>query len=132
MPQQIESFGVGGHEAVLDAVVHHLHEVAGAARAAMQVAVRRRTCARRYVFAQPPGASDANNGASRVDGGGVAADHEAIAVLETPDAAADADVEVVQPAFAERRGAAHVVDEMRVAAVDQRVAGSERAARARR
>ena len=42
VPQQIEPFGVGRHEAVLDAVVHHLHEVAGAARAAVQIAVRGR------------------------------------------------------------------------------------------
>ena len=90
----------------------------------MQVAVRRRTCARRSLR-EPPGASDANNGASRVEAAGVAADHEAIALLETPDAAADAYVEVVQPAFAKRRRAADVVDVMRVAAVDQRVAGSE-------
>ena len=36
--QDVESLGVGRHQAVLDAVVHHLHEVARAARAAVQIA----------------------------------------------------------------------------------------------
>ena len=35
----VEALGVGGHEAVLDAVVDHLDEVARARRAAVQVAV---------------------------------------------------------------------------------------------
>src|SRR6188508_3054389 len=39
LAQQVEAFGIGGHEAVLDAVVHHLDEVAGAALAAVQIAV---------------------------------------------------------------------------------------------
>ena len=37
--QHVESFGVGSHEAVLDAVVDHFDEVAGAVRAAVQVAL---------------------------------------------------------------------------------------------
>ena len=36
--QDVETLGVGGHEPVLDAVVHHLHEVAGPDRPAVQVA----------------------------------------------------------------------------------------------
>ena len=37
--QQIEALGVGLHQAVLDAVVDHLHEVAGAGRAAVEEAL---------------------------------------------------------------------------------------------
>ena len=37
--QDAEALGIGGHEAVLDAVVDHLHEVAGAVRPAVQVAL---------------------------------------------------------------------------------------------
>ena len=37
-PDDVEALGVGGHEAVLDAVVHHLHEVPGAGGPAVQVA----------------------------------------------------------------------------------------------
>ena len=46
--QDVQALGVGGHDPVLDAVVDHLHEVAGAGRAAVQVAVlggRRRPAA---------------------------------------------------------------------------------------
>ena len=39
LAQDVEALGVGGHHAVLDAVVHHLDEVPGAVRAAVQVAV---------------------------------------------------------------------------------------------
>ena len=37
--EDVEALGVGGHHPVLDAVVDHLHEVAGAGRAAVQVAL---------------------------------------------------------------------------------------------
>ena len=37
--EDVQAFGEGGHHPVLDAVVDHLHEVAGAVRAAVQVAV---------------------------------------------------------------------------------------------
>ena len=37
--QDVEAFGVGLHHAVLDAVVHHLDEMAGAARAGVEIAL---------------------------------------------------------------------------------------------
>ena len=52
-----------------------------------------------------------------------AADHHAIAAVESPDAAAGADVDVVNAFGLEFVGAAHVVFEIRVAAVDDGVAG---------
>ena len=39
MTKDVQSLRVGGHDAVFDAVVDHLHEVAGAARTTVQVAV---------------------------------------------------------------------------------------------
>jgi len=39
--QDLEALGVGLHQAVLDAVVDHLHVMAGAGPADMQVAARR-------------------------------------------------------------------------------------------
>src|SRR5262245_9028346 len=44
--QDVEPLGVRGHEAVLDAVVHHLHEVPGAVRTAVQVPLIGRALAR--------------------------------------------------------------------------------------
>src|SRR5205823_13973075 len=39
LAQDSQAFGIGGHEAVLDAVVHHLDEMASAGRPAVQVAL---------------------------------------------------------------------------------------------
>ena len=58
-----------------------------------------------------------------LDDRGLAADHQAVAALEAPDAAARADVEVVDPFLAERGGARDVVAVVGVAAVDDHVAG---------
>ena len=40
--EDVQAFGVGGHYAVFDSVVHHFYEMAGAGRAAMQIALLRR------------------------------------------------------------------------------------------
>src|SRR4051812_28860056 len=39
--ENVEALGVGGHEAVFDAIVDHFYEMAGAVRAAMEIAVLR-------------------------------------------------------------------------------------------
>ena len=99
--KHVEALGVRGHQAVLDAVVHHLDEVAGAARAAVQPALlgRRRVAgAARRAFdrAPTPGASvveDRRHLGRRPSVG--PADHQAVATLEPEHAAAGADVEVV-------------------------------------
>src|SRR6266850_7890966 len=36
-PQHAQPLSVGGHDSVLDSVVHHFHEMAGAIRTAVQV-----------------------------------------------------------------------------------------------
>ena len=55
----------------------------------------------------------------------LAADHHAIAALETPYAAARSDVDVMDPLARELLRAANVVDVVRVAAVDHDVARRE-------
>src|SRR5258707_5399929 len=54
-----------------------------------------------------------------------AADHLAIAALQSPDAAGGADIDVVNAPGGEFLGASNVVDVIRVAAVDHDVAGFE-------
>jgi hypothetical protein len=83
---QLEPFGVRLHEAVLDAVVDHLHEVAGAVIANAEVAILR--CEREKDRLQVP--ADL----------AVAADHQAIAFLEAPDTAARSGVDVANPLVA--------------------------------
>ena len=55
----------------------------------------------------------------------LAADHQAVALLEAPDAAARPRVHVVDATRLQRLGAAHVVGPPRVTAVDHDVAGGE-------
>ena len=50
------------------------------------------------------------------------ADHQAVAAFQSPDAAAGADIGVVNAFVFQRFGAAHIVFEIRVAAVDENVA----------
>ena len=130
--QDVEALGHRLHHAVLDAVVDHLDEMAGAARPGMEVALLDAGVA----AVAPAGRRDvAAAGRERLEdrvepphGRRLAADHQAVAALEPPHPAARADVEVGEAAFGERPGAAHVVLPERVAAVDDRVAGREQTA----
>ena len=60
---------------------------------------------------------------------GLAADHHAVAALQAPDAAAGADVDVVDALGGEFLRAADVVDVVGVAAVDEDVAAFEKGSR---
>ena len=64
-------------------------------------------------------------GSSGVDRLAIAADHRAVAVLQAPDAAADAGVDEADAALGHERVAALAVLEVGVAAVDDRVALGE-------
>src|SRR5262249_30329752 len=128
-PQDAQALGVGGHDTVLDAVVDHLDEVAGARGPAVQVALLSRAA---DLFA-PGGAwnvtpagrqrlEDRVEALHRLVG---AADHHAIAAFQAPDAAARPHIHVVDLLGREFFGAANVVHVVGVAAVDEDVAGLE-------
>jgi hypothetical protein len=110
LPHHLEALRVRLHQPVLDPVVDHLHEVPGARPAHVRVAVRRRE--RRQCRLERP---------HRLL---LAAGHQAVADLEPPDAAGDADVDEVDPALGGGGEAPLRVAEVGVAAVDDRVAGS--------
>ena len=98
--QDVEAFGVGLHQAVLDAVVDHLDEVAGAARARSAGSPARRADrgpSRPGVRGMSPRArrQRLEDRIEVLDDVLVAADHQAVAALEAPDAAAGAGVDVV-------------------------------------
>ena len=104
----------------------HLDEVPCAARAAVEPALLRlrgiaftSRCSLRGLDARREVVED---GLEPLDRLVVAADHHAEAPLQPPYAAGDADVEVVQSLPGELAGAPEVVDVVRVAAVDDRVA----------
>src|ERR1044072_4278564 len=123
--QYVKTFGVGLHQSVFDAVVHHLDEVTRAHGTCVNIAL----LDPRIAALAPAGARNiADPGRQRgkdriepVDHGLVAADHHAITALDAPDAAAGADVDIVDALFVERLAAADVVLPERVAAVDDDV-----------
>src|SRR5205807_1953025 len=127
--QDAEPLGVRGHDPVLDTVVDHLHEVAAATRSAVEI---------------PPlgGAADALSPgrASDVTGAGsqgredrievldrrrLAADHQAVPALPSPDAAAGPDIDIADALLAELLPAADIVDVVGIAAVDDDVSGRQ-------
>jgi hypothetical protein len=123
--QHAEPLRVGGHHSVLDAVVDHLHEVAGAVGSAVQVALLRAAaalpaprCGRRRIHARCQGREDRVEAAH---GALLAPDHQAVAALEPAHAPAGADVDVVDAARLQRLRAPQIVVVARVATVDQHV-----------
>ena len=96
--QDVEAFGVGLHQSVLDAVVHHLDEVPGAGRTGVNVAA----LGARIAFRAPGCARDiAEPGSERredrievIDRLFRTADHHAIAALDAPDTAGRAAIDV--------------------------------------
>src|SRR5439155_868942 len=108
MLHDLEALCIRLHQAVLDPVVHHLHEVAGTGRADVRIPLFR--CER---------LEDRLESRHRLL---VASHHETEADLETPDTTGDAGVDEVDPAVARLHVAPLRVSEVRVAAVDDRVA----------
>src|SRR5262249_56218142 len=115
------SRGGGRHHAVFDAVMHHLDEMTGAVRPAMQPALLGRAAgllaSRR---ARDVAAARRKGGEDRVEmfhDVGLAADHHAIAAFESPDAAAGADIDIMDALGRELLGAADVFDIVRITAL---------------
>src|SRR3972149_2630126 len=103
--QQLKTLSVRLEHAVLDAVVNHFDEVAGAARPDVEKAVL--------------GRKSFKNGFESSDDFLFAADHHAVADLEPPDAAAGAGVDEVQAVALEAAGGPDRIFVIRVAAVDE-------------
>ena len=120
--EQLVALGVRGHQAVLDAVVHHLRVVPGADLAGVHEAL----------VARALGAQRVEDRHRLLHVGRGAADHQAVAVVQPPDAAGDAAVEVADALGLEQLLVLGVVGELAVAAVDDQVALVEQARRASR
>src|SRR2546425_8771361 len=123
--QDAEPLGVRGHDAVLDAVVDHLDEVAAAARSAVEIPPLGGAA-----DGFPPGrARDVADAGSQgredrievLDRRRLAADHQAVPALPSPDAAAGSDVYIADALLAELLPAADIVDVVGIAAVDEDV-----------
>src|SRR5882724_1950163 len=127
--ENVEAFGVGGHQAVFNAIVNHFHEVAGTRRAAVEIAffggAGAPFAAGGAVDITATGSECFENGIEVFHDAVFAADHLAVAALEAPDAAAGADVNIVNAFGSEFLGAADVVDVVGVAAVDEDIVLAE-------
>src|SRR5258708_27036061 len=124
--ENVEAFGVGLHQAVLDTVVDHLDKMAGAGRAAIKVALFDGAgglftsgCARNVPAAWRQCFED---GIEMAKSFLRSANHHAVATLQTPHAAAGSYVDIVDSLVAQGDSAARVIFEIRVAAIDDDVA----------
>src|ERR1700733_7634023 len=110
----------------------HLDEMPGTVRSGMDIAMLgariAAVAARRALRIAEPRRQRLEDRIETIDDGFVAADHQAIAALETPHAAARADVDAVDVALFQHLGAADVVLPKRVAAVEHDVAWIEQLA----
>ena len=113
-----------GHHPVLDAVVDHLYEVARAVRTAVEVALLRGAAglaARRRLGRALARRDRLPDGVEALHGLVVAADHQAVAAVEAPDATRRAAVHEVDALARQFLGVLDVVAVVRVATVDQGV-----------
>src|SRR4249919_3963027 len=124
--QDVEALREGGHDAVLDAVVHHLDEVTRAGGSAVQIALLLRcqlTRATRRPLNLAHSRSDRlQDRVDDLDRFVVSAHHQAVAALQAEDASAGADVDVMEALLAKLGGPAYVVAIVGVATVNDDVA----------
>src|SRR6476661_8546976 len=120
--KDVEPFRVGGHQAVLDAIVHHLHEMSGTGRAAVEIALFGSSAnffaSRSPISVSATGGQRFEDGVEALDDVRFAANHLAVATLEAPDAAAGADVAIMNALGRKLFGATDIVDVVGVSAVD--------------
>src|SRR5271155_4544316 len=125
--ENVKTFGVGGHQAVLDAVMNHLDEVSCAARPAMEIAVFGRAAGNFFaagsaIHVAAAGSESLEDRIQVLDDVGLAANHLAVTAFEAPDAAGGADVGLANAFGFQLFGAANVVDVVGVAAINDDVA----------
>ena len=130
--QDVEAFGVGLHQSVLDAVMHHLDEMPCAGRAGVDIAALgagiaflAARCARDIA---EPGSKRREDRIEVIHRLLLAADHHAIAALDAPDAAGRAAIDVANALLGELLGAADVVFVEGIAAIDDDVVRLQQAA----
>ena len=127
--EEVEAFGVCGHQRRTRCRCAPSSRSAPPLRAAMQVTEARQcqTAAAAGTTSLSVSGRESRERSARagVTIARIAANHEAIAALEPPDASAHASVDVLHTGRAKRIGPPNVVDVMRVAAVNDDVTGSQ-------
>src|SRR5262249_3522723 len=112
--QHPKALGVCRHNAVFDAVVNHLDEMAGPVGTAMQVALFGGTleffAARGARDAADTGAEGGENGVQLLNHIGFAANHHAVSTFQSPDAATGSDVDIMNAFGGQLPGAAEIIN----------------------
>ena len=111
--QNLEPFGVGLHQAILHAVVHHFHKVSRPGGADV---------AQAFVFRRGKGLEHRLHVAVGLL---AAAHHQRVALGQAPDSAASAHIHELQPGSSQFFGPAHTVLVVSVAAVENDVSSSQ-------
>src|ERR1700688_889373 len=124
--QDIETLGIGLHQAIFDAIVNHLDEMPSADRTGVDVTLLdplitplASAGARDVADARRQRREDR---VEAIDHRFVAADHHAIAALDAPDAAGGADIDVMDATLFQDLAAPHVVLPECIATIDDDVA----------
>ena len=120
--QNAHPFGIRRHDSILDPIVDHFDEMPGATRTAMQIALfggaAKLLSCRRACDVPAAGRQRGKDGIQTLNDRCLAADHHAVAALQSPDAAARADIDVVNSLRRELLSAPDVIHIIGVAAVD--------------
>src|SRR2546422_2300971 len=124
--QNAESLSVSGHDSVLDSVVYHLHEMAGAIWTAVQVPLFggpiRLLASGRTRYAAHAWGQRREEWVESFDHIAFTADHHAVTPFQSPYTTARAYVHVVDVTGCQFLRAANVVHVIRIPAVDDDVA----------
>src|ERR1051326_4756004 len=127
--QDIQPLGIRCHDTILDAIVNHLDEVACPVRSAVQIPLfggAPQFLSPRCTFHGPDSRSQCReNRIEMFDGPILAANHQAIAALESPHAAACSNVKIMDAVGFELFSSPDIIVEIRVAAVNNNVVGRE-------
>src|SRR5450756_2627533 len=125
--QDVQPFGISRHEAILNAVVDHLYEVARAGRAAMQISVLDGTRSTLLAWGarrcRDPGRDALENRVQVLDDPVLSADHQTVAALQPEHPAAGAAIDVMYAPRLERLRSFEIVAVVAIAAVDDDVTG---------
>src|SRR5207237_10043913 len=125
--------GLAGHEPILDAVMNHLDEVAGAVRSAVQVTLLGGTAdlftPRRARYVAHAWSQPGEYWIEVLDHLRLPPNHHAVASLQSPAPTTRPDVHVVDSLRREFLGAPDIVHVVGVAAIDKDVALLQRASR---
>jgi len=109
--QQLKAFRVSLHHAIFDAVVNHFDKMSCACRATVEIALR--------------GGKGFEHGHELLINRLLSTDHETVAELEAPDAAAHARIEKVETPFREPFAPAQIIPVIGVGAVNNNVSRLE-------